>query len=102
MLCGNWVDGSPDNCPKMCDEWAERDSRIRVIHKENGGLSDARNAGVAVATGEFLAFVDSDDYLEEEMYELMCSALRRTGAQMACCGINTVKKRKKRSWYCDK
>lgn len=102
MLCGNWVDGSPDNCPKMCDEWAERDSRIRVIHKENGGLSDARNAGVAVATGEFLAFVDSDDYLEEEMYELMCSALRRTGAQMACCGINTVAKGKKRSWYCDK
>ena len=95
-------DGSPDNCPKMCDEWAERDSRIRVIHKENGGLSDARNAGVAVATGEFLAFVDSDDYLEEEMYELMISALRRTGAQMARCGINTVAKGKKRSRYCDK
>lgn len=94
-------DGSPDNCPKMCDDWAERDSRIRVIHKENGGLSDARNAGVAVATGEFLAFVDSDDYLEPEMYELMLSALRRTGVQMACCGISTVEKGNKTPQYCD-
>ena len=54
-------DGSPDNCPAMCDAWAEKDSRIRVIHKKNGGLSDARNVALEVATGEFLRFVDSDD-----------------------------------------
>ena len=62
-------DGSPDNCPQMCDEWALRDQRIRVIHKENGGLSDARNAGLDVAKGEFVTFVDSDDFLAPETYE---------------------------------
>ena len=50
-------DGSPDNCPAMCDAWAERDSRIRVIHKPNGGLSDARNAGMVIATGELMAMI---------------------------------------------
>ncbi|MBO4601339.1 MAG: glycosyltransferase family 2 protein [Bacilli bacterium] len=57
-------DGSPDNCPKMCDEWVLKDKRIRVIHKHNGGLSDARNAGIDIAKGEYISFVDSDDYLE--------------------------------------
>ena len=57
-------DGSPDNCPAMCDGWAKRDYRIKVIHKANGGLSDARNAGIEVAQGEYICFVDSDDYLE--------------------------------------
>ena len=61
-------DGSPDNCPDMCDEWASRDSRIRVIHKTNGGLSDARNAGLDIATGDFVTFVDSDDYLSPDTY----------------------------------
>ena len=56
-------DGSPDNCPQMCDEWAERDPRIQVIHKKNGGLSDARNYGISQATGEYITFVDSDDNL---------------------------------------
>lgn len=62
-------DGSPDRCPQMCDDWALRDTRIRVIHQANGGLSDARNAGIDVATGEWLTFVDSDDYLEEGTLE---------------------------------
>lgn len=62
-------DGSPDRCPAMCDEWAARDSRIRVVHKENGGLSDARNAGISVATGEYLMFVDSDDELAPDTLE---------------------------------
>ena len=56
-------DGSPDRCPQMCDEWAKRDSRIRVIHKKNGGLSSARNAGLDVANGEYISFVDSDDFI---------------------------------------
>lgn len=52
-------DGSPDNCPKMCDEYAKKDARIKVVHKKNGGLADARNAGLDVATGKYVAFVDS-------------------------------------------
>ena len=59
-------DGSPDQCPAMCDRWAQKDARIRVIHKANGGLSDARNAGIDIAQGEYLTFVDSDDYLEAD------------------------------------
>ncbi len=59
-------DGSPDRCPVMCDAYAEQDSRVRVVHKVNGGLSDARNAGLKVATGEYVIFVDSDDFWVDE------------------------------------
>lgn len=69
-------DGSPDNCPAMCDAWAEKDSRIRVIHKENGGQADARNAGLEIARGEYLCFVDSDDYVLEEMCASMIELLK--------------------------
>lgn len=62
-------DGSPDNCPALCDAWAEKDARIRVLHKTNGGLSDARNAGISEAHGAFVSFLDSDDYIDEHMYE---------------------------------
>lgn len=62
-------DGSPDNCPNLCDEYAQKDSRIKVVHKENGGLSDARNAGLKVATGDYVVFVDSDDYIETDACE---------------------------------
>lgn len=62
-------DGSPDHCPQICDEWAKKDSRITVVHKKNGGLSSARNAGLKVATGEYIGFVDSDDYVDATMYE---------------------------------
>ena len=68
-------DGSPDGCPKMCDEWAEKDSRISVIHKENGGLSDARNAGIDVACGDYITFVDSDDWLEEGTYKAILNLM---------------------------
>lgn len=61
-------DGSPDDCPKMCDEWALKNPHIRVIHKTNGGLSDARNAGIDVAQGTYTTFIDSDDYLEANTY----------------------------------
>lgn len=61
-------DGSPDNCPVLCDGWAEKDARVKVIHKDNRGLSDARNAGIEMATGDYLTFVDSDDYVEDDTY----------------------------------
>lgn len=64
-------DGSPDNCPKMCDEWAKKDSRIVVIHKENGGVSSARNFGLDKASGEYISFVDPDDVLHSQFYEIM-------------------------------
>ncbi|MDR1679065.1 MAG: glycosyltransferase family 2 protein [Prevotellaceae bacterium] len=59
-------DGSPDKCPQLCDEYARQDNRIKVIHKENGGLSDARNAGIKIATGEYVLFLDSDDYWSDK------------------------------------
>lgn len=64
-------DGSPDNCPAICDEYQKKDSRVRVIHKPNGGLSDARNAGLDIATGEYISFVDSDDWIECDTIEKM-------------------------------
>jgi len=64
-------DGSTDNSGKICDEYAQLDNRITVIHKENGGLSSARNTGLDVATGEWISFVDSDDYIEKNMYEVL-------------------------------
>jgi glycosyltransferase involved in cell wall biosynthesis len=68
-------DGSPDHCPQMCDEFAKEDNRIKVIHKENGGLSDARNAGLLYANGEYVLFVDSDDYIELDSCERFMAAL---------------------------
>ena len=60
-------DGSPDGCPKICDEWGLKDSRIKVIHKANAGLGLARNSGLEVATGEYVAFIDSDDFIDLNM-----------------------------------
>ena len=79
-------DGSPDHCPAICDRWAERDSRIIVIHQANGGLSAARNTGIERASGAYLAFVDSDDYISEDMYAAMIEGLERTSSGMATCG----------------
>ena len=70
-------DGSPDNCPAMCDGWAKKDGRIRVIHKENGGLSSARNVGIDNARGEYISFVDSDDFLDSHMYERLYEGITR-------------------------
>ena len=66
-------DGSPDNCPQICDEYAAKDKRIIVIHKENGGLSDARNAGLDICKGEYISFVDSDDWVDEKYIEVLLS-----------------------------
>ncbi|MBQ7890388.1 MAG: glycosyltransferase [Erysipelotrichaceae bacterium] len=80
-------DGSPDQCPEMCDKWANKDDRIRLIHKKNGGLSDARNAGLDIATGDYIAFVDSDDWIQHDMYERMLNALIESEADICACGI---------------
>ena len=76
-------DGSTDRCPAMCDAWANKDSRIQVIHKSNGGLSSARNAGLDMATGEFIAFVDSDDYVEPDYIATMIDAAQKNHAGSA-------------------
>ncbi len=76
-------DGSPDNCGMICDEYAQMDERVKVIHKKNGGLSDARNAALDVMQGEYVFFVDSDDWIAVDTLETMHSALMRTGAEVA-------------------
>ena len=83
-------DGSPDRCGAMCDAWAEKDSRIRVVHKENGGLSDARNAGLAVATGSLISFIDSDDWIEPDFLEALLTAMEQQDAQIAECAVDLV------------
>lgn len=87
-------DGSPDNCPKMCDEYAKKDSRIKVVHKQNAGLGYARNSGLEVATGEYVAFVDSDDYVDVTAYQVMYDEAIRTDADYVCCGYKRVKEGK--------
>lgn len=82
-------DGSPDGCPAICDEYARRDGRVRVIHKLNGGLSDARNAALDVATGAYIGFVDSDDVIEPTMYETLIAEALATGADVVACGYLT-------------
>ncbi len=83
-------DGSKDNCPAICDAWAKKDSRIRVIHRKNGGLSAARNSGIDAAKGEYLAFVDSDDFVSEEFIETLYQACKQTGSLIAQCRYEYV------------
>lgn len=83
-------DGSPDNCGAMCDDMAKKDSRIKVIHKSNGGLSDARNAGIEAASGEYLMFVDSDDYIDETMCEKLYNSLINNNADLSICNVQFV------------
>lgn len=78
-------DGSPDSCPELCDRFAEVDERIKVIHKVNGGLSDARNAGIDMATGDYITFVDSDDFLLEDMIETLYCLSKKYDADFVMC-----------------
>lgn len=73
-------DGSPDECPAICDEYAKKDGRIRVIHKQNGGVSTARNAGLDIARGEWIWFVDGDDYIEQNSLQIMINAINKSPA----------------------
>ena len=92
-------DGSPDKCGQLCDELAKGDDRIKVYHKENGGLSDARNYGVERANGEYIGFVDSDDYIHESMYEKLYEAIKKSGTLIVECGLTRVYKNTLRPHY---
>ena len=87
-------DGSPDSSGKICDAYAEKDARVKVVHKPNGGVSSARNAGLDVASGELIGFVDSDDTVCPTMYEEMYSELSRTDSDVAICKMRRVKSEK--------
>lgn len=79
-------DGTKDNGGAICDAYARQDARVQVIHKKNGGLSSARNAGIDASTGEYIAFVDSDDWIEPEMYEKMMALMEKYAVRLVCAG----------------
>lgn len=91
-------DGSPDNCGIICDRYADKDSRVKVIHKTNGGLSDARNAGLNIATGQYICFIDSDDYIEKDMLKDMYDNIVRTGADITICNYCAVDNEGHKQW----
>lgn len=86
-------DGSPDRCGEICDDYARKDARIRVIHKENGGLSDARNRGMDIMTGEFVTFIDSDDYVRKDYIEKLYEPIGEDTASISMCDIQPVNER---------
>ena len=92
-------DGSPDGCGALCDAWAEKDSRITVIHKENGGVTSARLRGIEAAAGEYNTFVDSDDYIEPDMYTRLLHNARAHDAQISHCGYRMVFPNGRVDWY---
>ena len=84
-------DGSPDDCPAICDKLSKTDKRIKVIHKTNSGVSASRNEGLKIATGEFVAFVDSDDWIDETMYERLINKQQEQNYDLVFCKyIQTV------------
>ena len=87
-------DGSPDNCGKICDDYAKKDSRVIVIHKENGGQSTARNRGLDVARGDYIGFIDSDDYIEPDMYELLYNMCIENNCDISNCSSTIYFKNK--------
>ena len=83
-------DGSTDKSGEICDYWKDTDQRIKVIHKENGGLSDARNVGMNMASGEYIGFIDSDDYIAPEMYDRLLKAIIQNDSDIAVCSVEMV------------
>jgi len=83
-------DGSTDNSGEKCDIWAQKDKRIRVVHKNNGGLSDARNTGIKISTGEYIGFIDGDDYINEKMFEKMIISLIENDADLVICNYDFI------------
>ena len=83
-------DGSPDGCGRICDEYAKKDGRVKVIHQENRGVSEARNAALNIATGEFFGFVDSDDWILPQMYSRMMSSVLMDASDICICGKTVV------------
>ncbi|MGL9728856.1 glycosyltransferase family 2 protein [Enterococcus sp. DIV0756] len=83
-------DGSTDSSGKICDDYAREDNRIRVLHQKNGGVSCARNKGIEISNGEFIGFVDSDDFIDPDMYELLLHNLKKEEAELSICGIYDV------------
>ena len=78
-------DGSSDNCPQLCDEWTQRDERIKAVHKQNGGLADARNAGLEIAAGDYVGFIDADDYIDLDMFECLIGCAVEKDADISGC-----------------
>ena len=85
-------DGSPDECPAILDRYAEKDNRIRVVHQKNGGVASARNRGLEEASGEYIAFVDSDDWVDERYIGVLMQGIEQYGADVAACGFTKVSK----------
>lgn len=83
-------DGATDSSGSLCDAWAERDERIKVIHKVNGGLSDARNKGAEASSGQYIGFIDSDDYIAPDMYEVLVDLILENDVDMSICGVADV------------
>ena len=83
-------DGSPDSCPKMCDNFAKQDKRIKVIHKINAGVSEARNTGLEYATGDYVGFIDSDDYIHPTMYEKLLNGIKKENSDICMCRFVNV------------
>lgn len=83
-------DGSPDQSGAICEKFVKKDARIRVIHKENGGAATARNAGLDIMTGEYVAFIDADDYMESDYIQTLYETLKEKNAQVSICGFQTI------------
>ena len=87
-------DGSPDRCPQICDEYAKKDERVKVIHKPNGGSSDARNAGIDAVKGKYLTMVDSDDWIHPQMLEILYDGIIKNNSLLSICAYEEVETEK--------
>lgn len=86
-------DGSSDYCPEICDRYASLDARVKVVHQQNAGVSSARNMGLSLACGEYIGFVDADDYIDSDMFLKLYNAAKENDAPVACCNLNFIDER---------